>query len=361
MPPFFMKSLLTPAWCADSTVMCRIDLNLDPDHPGEQFRFQALMPTFKVLRVAQVPVLLLTHRGRPNGVDERLSNRLLLPLFINAGIPVRFAQTLEEAALLLQQPGFVLLENTRFFEGEHPASVAFAQQLRTLGDAYVFDAFASAASDDASVMLLPQLFAPHRRTIGLLVERELQALNLFLQAPAAQTAVLMAGGKPDTKTAYVEAFSKRGCQVFTAPLLDGVYQHNMLTGVQVPVDYLVSTEGFVATSMAVVPVAAVGSSTILSIGPVTAHHYLERMGTYQYLLINGIAGDYMQPAMTLLYQQLLTQLIAQPHTAVIAGGGDTAAPLQLWGLADKLNYLSTGGGAFLAYLATGTLPFLKWR
>jgi phosphoglycerate kinase len=173
-------------------------------------------------------------------------------------------------------------------------------------------------------------------------------------------AVLMAGGKPDTKTEYVEAFAKRGCQVFTAPLLDGVYQQNVLMGVHVPVDYLVSSEGFVATFMAVVPVANVCATTILSIGPLTAQHYLACMSRYKFILINGIAGDYMQPAMTLVYQELLRQLIAQPHTAVIAGGGDTAAALQLWGLADKLNYLSTGGGAFLAYLSTGTLPFLKW-
>lgn len=354
-----MRSLLTPAWCAGSTILCRIDLNLDPANPVEQYRLQALLPTLTVLRDAQVPVLLLTHRGRPHGFDPLLSTITLMPLFAQAGFEVRFAATISHAAELLTRPGLVLLENTRFFVGEYPATLDFAQQLRALGDAYVFDAFASAASDDATVTILPTLYAPDRRTIGLLVERELAALQQFVGAPPAATAVLMAGGKPDTKSAYVDAFIARGSTVFLAPLLDQLYRASAQPRVQVPVDYLVSTDGFVATHMSVVPAQQVGAFTVLSLGPVTAQQYLQALAAYDYIVINGIAGDYQQPAMTLLYKELMTQVVAQPHRAVIAGGGDTAAALQLWGLADNLTYLSTGGGAMLAYLTTGKLP-LSW-
>src|SRR6202008_4509771 len=130
-------------------------------------------------------ITLLTHMGRPKGPDAALSTKILIDWFVRHNYPITWARDIEHARALIsdKKHRIVLLENLRFYSGEKQGDIHFAQELRSLGDYFVNDAFGALHREDTSITILPSLFPADKRTSGVLVEKELRALNPLIQNP----------------------------------------------------------------------------------------------------------------------------------------------------------------------------------
>ena len=208
-----IHSHLHTAELSDLRVFLRADLNvpLYEGHIQNDFRLKALRPTLDLLLKKKARVILATHIGRPQGFDKKLSTQVLVKWFENHNYPIAWVASLEQAHLQsehLAPQTILLLENMRFYKGEQSQNqqerAAFAEQLKKLGDYYVNDAFALLHRDDTSITLLPQLYTKKHKTIGLLVERELDTLSDLFAKPKRPFMIIIGGGKVKDKLPFIE-------------------------------------------------------------------------------------------------------------------------------------------------------------
>src|SRR5579859_1786981 len=201
-----MKELLSQLPQANLTkqrVFLRADLNV-PLINGtmtNDYRCKAVQPTVDLILKKGGTIILATHLGRPQGFDESLSSKHLVPWFENHGYTIHFEPNIDKAVTRSKElkKEIILLENMRFFEGEKNQEKAFAQLLASTADYYVNDAFALLHRNDTSITLLPQLFNVAKKTIGLLIEKELKELNKLLQSPEQPFLLIVGGGKVHDK------------------------------------------------------------------------------------------------------------------------------------------------------------------
>lgn len=188
---------------ANKSVFLRADLNvpLDKGIILNDYRLHALAPTLSYLLNQHATIILATHIGRPEDHEPELSTHHLLPWFKEHGYPVILATDLSHVpALIAQHKGsIILLENLRFYPGEQGHDPQFAQELARGIDYYVNDAFALLHRTDTSITLLPELFAPDKRSIGFLIEAELNHLKRLIENPAHPFTLILGGGKMDAK------------------------------------------------------------------------------------------------------------------------------------------------------------------
>jgi len=184
-------------------VLLRADLNI-PLKDGtitHDHRLKALTPTLDLIQKKGGKIILATHIGRPRNANPALSTKNLIPWFKSNNYSIKhepdltkaYTKSFDDFATIL------LLENMRFFPGEKNADPDFARALAQLGDYYVNDAFALAHRNDTSVTLVPQLFPSDKRTVGLLVEHELEELNTFITSKQQPFVVVIGGGKAADK------------------------------------------------------------------------------------------------------------------------------------------------------------------
>ena len=311
-------------------------------------------------------------------VAKALSDRL--------GIPVAFASdsvgdVAEGAVAALHDGDVLLLENVRFHAGEERNDHAFAQQVAKLGDLYVNDAFATAhrahASTEGIAHLLPS-------AAGLLMQAELSALSRLTDRPAKPFVCVIGGAKIKDKIAMLErlselvdAFCIGGGMANTLLAASGVNVGSSLRDndleparrilaaiearrvtLHLPSDAVVAPSLDAQDRAHVVPIDAVGSEMILDIGPESAQAYASVIQAAKTIVFNGPMGVYEKPA----YRhgtQVVGDAIAratQTGATSVVGGGDAAAAAHMLGLASKMTYVSTGGGATLEFLEGKQLP-----
>ena len=202
-----------PTWhLEDKRVLLRADLNIPlvDQTIANDFRLQALLPTLNFLIKHHANVILATHIGQPKDHDPNLSTKILIPWFEQHGYDMVFAENFEHAANIeFKAQQIVLLENLRFFPGEKKRNSAFAKQLASLADYYINDAFGTMHRDDASITLVPQEFRPERRTIGFLVEQELNMLNQLIENPEQPFVVILGGGKVADKIPLIQGMLRK--------------------------------------------------------------------------------------------------------------------------------------------------------
>lgn len=235
-------------------VFLRADLNV-PINSGtiiNDFKLKAIVPTLDLLLKQNAGVVLATHLGRPKGFDLELSTKPLGPWLENHGYKVKFVpfQERNSFAGVTAQPGeIVLLENMRFFAGEQthgpsfekelnamaedflwyekgfnmgeptPPDRVLAEQLAALADYYVHDAFALMHRDDTSVTLVPRLFNPSHRTIGILVEKEVAALSKLVHNPEKPFVLIVGGGKVADKIPLLTGMLDRVTHILLCPAI----------------------------------------------------------------------------------------------------------------------------------------------
>lgn len=371
-------------------VLLRADLNV-PLKNGtimNDYRLQAILPTINYIQCAGGKVILATHIGRPTGKDESLTTRLLIPWFVSHGYSVDFQADLTKAySQSFNDPHTILLlENLRFFSGEKNNDAHFAQQLAKLGDYYVNDAFGTMHRTDASITITPTFFSPENRTIGFLVEHELKILTQLRDNPTQPFSLVLGGGKVADKIPIITALLPHLHALFLCPAISNtfvkaigksvgksvvdeeslplckeiIHQAEKLgVMIQFPIDYYIARDSFNGPIVSD-PVTAdrfPESGVALSIGPETVSLYAKECMKDHTLFINGLMGDIRRPE-TLRGTQQLFNAIGQSSAFSIIGGGDSVAAVYQLGDASLFSYLSTGGGATLAYISGQPLPGL---
>ena len=194
-------------------VLLRTDLNVPFAADGsisDDYRLTAIQPTLDYLLAHQANVIIATHLGKPKPgvVTPALSTQKLIPWFTAQGYHVTFCPDLTAAARATptQPKTILLLENVRFLAGEKESSATLAKQYADIADIYVNDAFGTSHRADTSVALVPTLFAPNKRCIGLRLEREIAALNTLKIKPKQPFILVLGGSKLDDKIPLIAAF-----------------------------------------------------------------------------------------------------------------------------------------------------------
>ncbi len=369
-------------------VLIREDLNV-PVQNGvvtSDARIRASLPTIQAALVKGARVMLMSHLGRPEeGVYD--------PEFSLAAIAGRLAELLGQKVRFERdwlggvqcEPGeVVLLENVRFNKGEKKNSDELAQRMAALCDVYVMDAFATAHRAEASTHGIAK-FAKVA-CAGPLLTGELDALEKALGNPKRPLIAIVGGSKVSTKLTVLENLLGKVDKLIVGggiantflaaaghPIGKSLSEHDMIGiasgllerarggGAQIPLptDVVVAKE-FKATAEAdVVSVADVGvDDMILDIGPDTAESFasaLQRAGT---IVWNGPVGVFE-------FDQFgegtraIAQAVARSPAFSIAGGGDTIAAIEKYGVGEDISYISTAGGAFLEFLEGKTLPAVE--
>jgi phosphoglycerate kinase len=366
-------------------VLIREDLNV-PVKDGtvsSDARIRAALPTIQAALAARARVLLMSHLGRPEEgkyaeefslapVAKRLSQLL--------GVPVALKKDWLSGVEVA--PGEVaLLENVRFNKGEKKDSDELAQKMAALCDVYVMDAFGTAHRAEASTHGVAK-FAPVACAGPLLVS-ELTALEIALEKPARPLLAIVAGSKVSTKLTVLEALLGKvdrlivgggitntflaalgfnvGKSLYEPAMLDickRLLEQSKQRGIVIPMptDVVVATEFSAKAEADVKPVGAVSKDDmILDIGPDSAEAMsglIESAGT---VLWNGPVGVFE-------FEQFgegtrtLAMAIARSKAFSLAGGGDTLAAIEKYGIEHSISYISTGGGAFLEFVEGKKLP-----
>lgn len=361
-------------------VLIRADLNV-PVQDGaisSDIRIRASLPTIELALQAGAHVVVMSHLGRPTEgefdaenslapVADRLSELL--------GIEVPLLAEIEQCSAI--QAGQVgLLENVRFFTGEKADDEGLARAYAAQCDIFVHDAFGTAHRAQASTHGVAR-FAP-RACAGLLLEAELNALSKALADPASPMVAIVGGSKVSTKLEVLDSLADIadeiivgggiantfiaaaghavGKSVYEADLVEKAKQIAAKVNVPVPTDVMVATAFDAGATAVLRSVDEVGDDEmILDIGPVTARTWAERLQSAQTILWNGPVGVFEFDQFG-EGTRLLAEGIQASTGFSIAGGGDTLAAIDKYGVTEGVSYISTGGGAFLEFVEGKTLP-----
>lgn len=370
---------MTDLELAGKRVLIREDLNV-PIKNGtvtSDARLKAAVPTIKAALSAGAGVILMSHLGRPEeGVfDETLS---MLPVAAQLtallDLPVPVIRDWQTATVA---PGeVVLLENVRFNVGEKRNDDALAKQYAQLCDVFVMDAFGTAHRAQASTHGVG-LYADVA-CAGPLLAAELSALERALSAPAKPLVAIVGGSKVSTKLDVLEQLAERCdslvvgggiANTFLAaagyPVGKSLCEHDLIetaralmdkTSIPLPIDVVVASE-FSETARATVKLAAEveDDDMILDIGPQSAAAIADKLHSAGTILWNGPVGVFEFDGFA-SGTKAVSEAVAQSAGFSLAGGGDTLAAIDKFGIADQVSYISTGGGAFLEYVEGKVLP-----
>jgi phosphoglycerate kinase len=382
-----LSDLIAAGKLAGKRVFIRADLNVPQDDAGnitEDTRIRASVPAIVQALDAGAAVMVTSHLGRPvegefqphdtlAPVAERLAEIL--------GRPVPLIQHWVENGVTVQPGQVVLLENCRVNRGEKKNDEALARKMAALCDVYVNDAFGTAHRAEATTYGLAQ-FAPVA-CAGPLLAAELDALGRALGAPKRPLVAIVAGSKVSTKLTILTALADKVDQLIvgggianTFMLAAGLKIGRSLAepdllaqaaaiieamkkrgaSVPIPLDVVTAKEFSASAAATVKDVADVADDDmILDIGPRTAQLLAEQIGRAGTIVWNGPVGVFEIEAFS-HGTRTLAQAIAQSPAYSIAGGGDTLAAIDKYQLAKQIDYISTGGGAFLEFLEGKTLP-----
>lgn len=383
-----MKSIaqLLPVLKRGETVLLRADLNvpLDAGSVSDSNRIEAALPTLRLLTEAGARVLLVTHLGRPDGADPSLSTLVIaeqLQHLIDAEVthvPEIPPSDAAHSHVARTSPGsVVMLENLRFDHREVANDLDFARALAAGATHYVNDAFGcchrSHASVDAVTTLLPSY-------AGLLVEREVTVLRRLRDRADRPFWLIAGGAKVKDKIGVLAHLSHqldgvvcggglantllqgRGIPVGdsrTEPAALAEVQKRLdgSTEVVLPVDFIAGDDALNPSDTAIVKAGEDPPSgyTFFDIGPASIELFKKALGGSSTIFWNGPLGVFESTH----YAQgtaAICDFLANHSGTVVIGGGDSAAAARLFGIADAVDHVSTGGGAALQLLEGSTLP-----
>jgi phosphoglycerate kinase len=375
---------------AGRRIFLRVDFNVPLTKGGEiaeDARIRGVLPTIELLRKAGARVVLASHLGRPKGgPDPKSSLRpaaARLGQLAGAEVPLApdcIGPAVEGQARDLRPGGLLLLENLRFHPEEEKNDPAFAKALAALGDVYVNDAFAAAHRAHASTEGITHFLRP--AVAGLLMKQELEALGRVFDAPARPLVAILGGAKVSDKLGLVESLLSKvdrlligGGMAFTflkaqghevgrsllepdlVPVAARLVESARARGVdlRLPVD-AVAAASIDAAGGEVVPVTAIPADRMgLDIGPATVAAFAGLIRDSRTVVWNGPMGVF-ERAPWAAGTLGVARAVAEAPGLTVVGGGDTIAAVEQAGVARRIGYLSTGGGAFLEYLEGRTLP-----
>jgi phosphoglycerate kinase len=365
-----------------------VDFNvpLEDGEVKDDARIRAALPTLELLRQHGAALVLVSHLGRPKGADPALS---MAPVAARLGEllgdPVELAPAVvgpevERLAEGLEPGGVLVLENSRFEPGETRNDPQLAQALAALADLYVDDAFGAAHRAHATTVGVAELLPAYA---GLLLEREVQELTAVRDHPARPLTVVLGGAKATDKIAVLERFLNSadqlllgGAMCFSFFSAQGFGTGDSLVeeaGVRVagevlerargsscelllPVDLVLGREPSADTERRELDGVEVPDGWMgLDIGPRTAEAFAARVGAAGTVFWNGPMGVFELEPFAAGTRAIAEAVASAPGTTVV-GGGDSGAALAAFGLADRVDWLSTGGGASMELMEGRELP-----
>ena len=327
---------------AGKRVLVRADLNvpLEDGKVADDTRIRAALPTLQLLlERGAAEVIVCSHLGRPKGPD---------PAYTMAPVEQRLRELLGANGRLR------VLENTRFDPRETANDPELAKELADQADLYVNDAFGSAHRAHASTEGVAHLLPAYA---GLLLLRELEELGRLLESPAHPFVAIVGGAKVEDKIGVLRTLAEKADVVLVGGKMAEEIRVNPIdVEVKLPTD-VVAADAFAADAESkVVPADGVPGGWLgLDIGPATAEGYAKRIVMAKTVFWNGPMGVFEWPRFA-EGTTAIARAVADADAHTVVGGGDSVRAIQEAGLADKIDWVSTGGGASLELLEGKELP-----
>jgi phosphoglycerate kinase len=373
-------------------VLVRVDFNVPLDDAGDvtdDTRIRGTLPTLRELRAQGARLILVSHLGRPKGHDPKFSTAPVaqrLSELLETPVELAPAVVGEEVAKLVDQLGdgeILMLENVRFEAGETKNDDLLSAALAALADVYVNDAFGASHRAHSSTVGVARLL-PH--AAGLLLEREVQTLTEVTQTPKRPMVAILGGSKVSDKIKVIERFLSiadelliGGAMGFPFLAAQGHEVGNSLCAdedvelakrlliaaeaaagkLRLPVDLVVADRfSAQATPVAVDGVDVPQGMMGLDIGPRTVAEYAASIAAAGTIFWNGPMGAFeMEPFAA--GTRAVAQAMASATGTTVVGGGDSGAAVEKFGLADRMDHVSTGGGAALELIEGQALPGIE--
>jgi phosphoglycerate kinase len=392
---------------ADKTVLVRVDFNVPIDENGkvtDATRIEKAAPTIRYLLEEGAAVVLMSHLGRPQ--KEKLADgsvdkasftlRPIIPtLEDHIGCQVSFVEDTigedaRQAVQELEAGQVLLLENTRFYAGEEKGDEDLAKQMSELGEVYVNDAFGTAHREHASTATVARFFPENQKSFGLLMGAELEGADRLLNNPKHPITAIVGGAKVSDKIQLLEKLLEfadniiiGGAMAYTFSLARGGRVGNSLverdktelakslleqaerrgTRIVLPVDTVVGKDFSNETPSKVVATGEIEDGWEgLDIGPESRQRFAEVIRRSKSILWNGPMGVFEMKNFakgTDAIAEAVAEATSENGAYSLIGGGDSVSAINQAGLADRVSFVSTGGGAMLELLEGKELPGIR--
>jgi len=374
--------------------LIRVDFNVPLDenfNVTDATRIEAAKPTIDKILADGGSVILMSHLGRPKGVEAKYSLKHILKTASTVlGVSVLFTDNCigsaaKTAAENLKPGEVLLLENLRFYNEEEAGDVAFSKELASLGDIYVNDAFGTAHRAHASTTIIAQFF-PDNKCFGMLLAKEIESLNRVLKNSEKPVTAVLGGSKVSSKITVIENILDKvdhmiigGGMTFTfVKALGGAIGDSICEddkqelaleilrlakekGVQIhiPVDVVAADAFSNDANTQIVDVNAIPEGWQgLDAGPKSLENFKKVILASKTILWNGPLGVFEMPSFangTITLGNYIAEATEKGAFSLV-GGGDSVSAVKQFGLEEKMSYVSTGGGAMLEMLEGRTLP-----
>jgi len=353
-------------------VRCNFDVSVESGKVDEYstWRIDASLPLLKELSDSGARTVVISHRGRPEGEDSEFSLSPIVDYIKTKGLPVSLGEQIPNEGEI------VVRENVRFSSRESNNDDTFAKELALVGEVFINDDFATAHRAHSSTVGVTNLMPSYA---GPLLLREVAELSRAREAEGEGLVVIIGGAKAETKNKLVTYFIEKGATVLSGGITaNSILQKrgkptgkSLVDDTQIPetiiqsskliapTDVVVSSSLDSAQNVASKDVLNVSDSDfILDIGPQTERTYSEAIKGAKYIIWNGPLGLVEMPEFT-SGSKVVGRACVESEAYTLCGGGDIVTFVSKEGLRDKFNYVSTGGGAMLSFLAGETLPALE--
>ena len=372
----------------------RVDFNVPLDDNfkvTDANRIEAAKPTIEKILADGGSVILMSHLGRPKGKEDKYSLKHIVGKTSEVlGVPVIFAsdcrgEIAKTAAQNLQEGQVLLLENLRFYSEEEAGDEGFAQELASLGDIYVNDAFGTAHRAHASTTIIAKFF-PEQKCFGMLLAKEIESLNRVLNNSVKPVTAVLGGSKVSSKITVIENILDKvdhmiigGGMIFTfVKALGGNIGNSICEDdkldlalqilhlakeknvhIHIPVDVVIADSFSNEANTQIADVRNIPDGWQgLDVGPKSLENLKPLIMSSKTILWNGPLGVFEMDAFskgTIALGDFIAEATANGAFSLV-GGGDSVAAVKQFGLEDKMSYVSTGGGAMLEMLEGKVLP-----
>jgi len=374
--------------------LIRVDFNVPLDNDfqvTDANRIEAAKPTIDKILADGGSVILMSHLGRPKGVETKYSlSHIVSKVSEVLGVPVKFAsdcvgEIAENAAQALQPGEVLMLENLRFYKEEEAGDLSFSEQLSKLGDIYVNDAFGTAHRAHASTTIVAQFF-PESKCFGLLLAKEIESIHKVLKDSQKPVTAVLGGSKVSSKITVIENILDKvdhmiigGGMTFTfikalgGNIGDSICEDDKIelaldilrqakeknVQIHIPVDVIAADAFSNDANTKVCDVRQIEAGWQgLDAGPKSLENFEKVIMSSKTILWNGPLGVFELEKFSNGTITLGNFIAASTKNGAfsLVGGGDSVAAVKQFGLEPKMSYVSTGGGAMLEMLEGRELP-----